>query len=62
MLRYISSLERNRKLFKQIFPLELLSPFMDVGHFIKPLKAYMETLKVFNKLDDGKVVGIEDEY
>ena len=29
---------------------------------MKPLKDYMEVLKVFDKLDNSKVVAIEDEY
>jgi NIMA (never in mitosis gene a)-related kinase len=44
LLRYVSSLERNRKIFKQIFPNELLMPFIDVGHFVKPLKNYTSVL------------------
>ena len=44
LLRYVSSLERNRKIFKQIFPNELLMPFIDVGHFVKPLKSYIKNL------------------
>lgn len=42
--------------------MELLAPFIDVGHFIKPLKSYLSTLKVFNSLDNSKVLTIEDEY
>jgi hypothetical protein len=37
-------------------------PFIDVGHFVKPLKSYIKTLEVFNKMDNGKVLSIEDEY
>lgn len=40
--------------------MELLAPFIDVGHFIKPLKSYIPTLKVFNSLDNSKVLMIED--
>ena len=35
-------------------------PFFDVGHFIKPLKAYLPTLEVFNNMDNAKVLNIED--
>lgn len=56
----MSSLERNRKIFKQIFPNELLMPFIDVGHFVKPLKNYTKTLEIFNKMDNAKVLAIED--
>lgn len=37
-------------------------PFLDVGHFVKPLKAYLPALEVFNKMDNSKVLNIEDEY
>lgn len=37
-------------------------PFIDVGHFVKPLKSYTKTLEIFNKMDNAKVLAIEDEY
>jgi NIMA (never in mitosis gene a)-related kinase len=48
LLRYVCSLEKNRKIFKRIFPPELLGPFFDIGHFVKPPEAYLKTLKAFN--------------
>ncbi len=35
LLRYNCSLERNRKVYKRIFPPQLLGAFIDVGHFVK---------------------------
>lgn len=51
----MSSLEKNRKIFKRIFPPELLGPFFDIGHFVKPPEAYLKLLKVFNELDSGVI-------
>lgn len=42
--------------------MELLAPFVDIGHFIKSLKPYLPTLKIFNNLDNSKILTIEDEY
>jgi NIMA (never in mitosis gene a)-related kinase len=62
LLRYVCSLEKNRKIFKRIFPSELLGPFFDIGHFVKPPEAYLKTLKAFNELESAKVEAIEDEF
>ncbi len=58
LLRYVCSLEKNRKIFKRIFPPQLLGPFFDIGHFVKPPQAYLKTLKAFNTLDNSKVLAI----
>ena len=55
-------MEKNRKIYKKIFPPELLGRFIDIGHFIKAFDSYKECLKVFNNLDNSQVLNIEDEY
>ncbi|KAJ3597442.1 hypothetical protein NHX12_000967 [Muraenolepis orangiensis] len=40
MLRFIFSVERNRGLFKRLFPTELFEMFIDVGHYVRDLTAY----------------------
>ncbi|KAG7282952.1 hypothetical protein CRUP_028469 [Coryphaenoides rupestris] len=40
MLRFVFSVERNRSLFRRLFPTELFEIFIDVGHYVRDLTAY----------------------
>ena len=62
LLRYNCSLEKNRKIYKKIFPSQLLGRFIDVGHFVKNYDNYKQCLKAFEELENGQVLNIEDEY
>ncbi|KAI9999845.1 hypothetical protein NQD34_011688 [Periophthalmus magnuspinnatus] len=44
-LRFLFSVERNRHVFKRLFPTDLFELFIDVGHYVRDLTAY-ETLQV----------------
>ncbi|KAI0242212.1 Serine/threonine-protein kinase Nek10 [Lamellibrachia satsuma] len=39
-LRFLFSMERNRKLFKRLFPPHLFEMFIDIGHYQKDIAAY----------------------
>ncbi|XP_078108312.1 serine/threonine-protein kinase Nek10 isoform X2 [Sander vitreus] len=39
-LRFLFSVERNRHLFKRLFPTDLFELFIDVGHYARDLAAY----------------------
>ncbi|XP_034409576.1 serine/threonine-protein kinase Nek10 [Cyclopterus lumpus] len=39
-LRFLFSVERNRHLFKRLFPTDLFELFIDVGHYVRELAAY----------------------
>ena len=39
-LRFLFSMERNRKLFKRLFPPTLFEMFIDIGHYRKDIAAY----------------------
>ncbi|XP_072316847.1 serine/threonine-protein kinase Nek10 [Eucyclogobius newberryi] len=43
-LRFLFSVERNRHLFKRLFPTDLFELFIDIGHYVRDLAAY-ETLR-----------------
>ena len=49
-LRFLFSMERNRRMFKQLFPAELFEMFIDVGHYNKDLKAYKQVVDKLNSL------------
>lgn len=40
LYRYLFSVERNRSLFKKLFPASLFERFIDVGHYTQDLSAY----------------------
>ncbi|XP_042561426.1 serine/threonine-protein kinase Nek10-like [Clupea harengus] len=49
-LRFLFSIERNRHLFKRLFPSDLFEMFIDVGHYIRDITAYQalqEKVSVF---------------
>uniref|UniRef100_UPI0037E7F4D2 serine/threonine-protein kinase Nek10 n=1 Tax=Semicossyphus pulcher TaxID=241346 RepID=UPI0037E7F4D2 len=39
-LRFLFSVERNRHVFKRLFPTDLFEMFIDVGHYVRDLAAY----------------------
>ncbi|XP_043973271.1 serine/threonine-protein kinase Nek10 isoform X1 [Gambusia affinis] len=41
-LRFLFSAERNRFIFKRLFPTDLFESFIDVGHYVRDLTAYEE--------------------
>lgn len=49
VLRFLYSVEKNRKAFKLIFPPEIFGAFIDVGNYNKEFQAYIPLLKKFNK-------------
>lgn len=49
-LRFLFSMERNRHVFKELFPPDLFEKFIDVGHYNKDLKAYKPLVDTLNKL------------
>lgn len=48
-LRFLYSVEKNRKAFKVIFPPNLFGAFIDVGNYNKDFQAYIPLLKKLNK-------------
>ncbi|GFR67424.1 serine/threonine-protein kinase Nek10, partial [Elysia marginata] len=49
-LRFLFSMERNRRLFKQLFPADLFEMFIDVGHYNRELSAYKPLADKINSL------------
>ena len=48
-LRFLYSVDKNRKSFKVIFPPNLFGAFIDVGNYNKDFQAYIPLLKKLNK-------------
>jgi NIMA (never in mitosis gene a)-related kinase len=48
-LRFLYSMEKNRKAFKVIFPPNVFGEFIDVGNYNKDFQAYIPLLKRINK-------------
>lgn len=49
-LRFLFSMERNRRLFKRLFPADVFTVFIDVGHYNKDLRAYKPLVEKINSL------------
>lgn len=49
MLRFLYSVEKNRKAFKVVFPANIFGAFIDVGNYNKDFQAYIPMLKRLNK-------------
>jgi len=49
-LRYVYSVERNRKVFKRLFPPDLFAAFIDVGHYESDIEHYHELDRRFRQL------------
>ncbi|XP_058585671.1 serine/threonine-protein kinase Nek10 isoform X4 [Neofelis nebulosa] len=49
-LRFLFSMERNRPLFKRLFPTDLFEIFIDIGHYVRDISAYEELVSKLNLL------------
>ncbi|XP_036365614.1 serine/threonine-protein kinase Nek10 isoform X3 [Octopus sinensis] len=58
-LRFLFSVERNRRLFKRLLPAELYEMFIDVGHYNKKLDNYEFLGKKINNLPPETIADIK---
>lgn len=49
-MRFLFSVERNRKLFKRIFPADFFAAFIDIGHYVWDSKPYHALTQLYNEL------------
>ena len=49
-LRFLFSMERNRRLFKRLFPPDLFEMFIDIGHYKRELEAYHSLVEKINTI------------
>ncbi|KAF5840663.1 hypothetical protein DUNSADRAFT_15906 [Dunaliella salina] len=57
-LRFLFSMERNRKVFKRLFPPDLFAAFIDVGHYTANLNAYAQLVSIFDDLSEKQRAGV----
>ncbi|VDL66345.1 unnamed protein product, partial [Nippostrongylus brasiliensis] len=50
VLRILFSLERNRALFKKVFPAPFFEQFIDIGHYVQDLSAYRPLVTEYTKI------------
>lgn len=50
LLRFLFSIEKNRKIFKVLFPPKLLGIFIDIGNFVKNYLKYKNLADSFNQI------------
>ncbi|XP_056007896.1 serine/threonine-protein kinase Nek10-like isoform X2 [Ostrea edulis] len=49
-LRFLFSMERNRRLFKRLFPVDLFEMFINIGHYKQDLNEYKPLVEKINRL------------
>ncbi|XP_046956267.1 serine/threonine-protein kinase Nek10 isoform X3 [Lynx rufus] len=59
-LRFLFSMERNRPLFKRLFPTDLFEIFIDIGHYVRDISAYEELVSKLNLLVDDELKQIAE--
>ncbi|KAE8596739.1 hypothetical protein XENTR_v10016225 [Xenopus tropicalis] len=59
-LRFLFSMERNRDLFKRFFPPNLFEVFIDIGHYIRDIKAYEDLVLKLNSVMEAELKQIAD--
>uniref|UniRef100_A0A8C8S6B7 Serine/threonine-protein kinase Nek10 n=1 Tax=Pelusios castaneus TaxID=367368 RepID=A0A8C8S6B7_9SAUR len=59
-LRFLFSMERNRHLFKRLFPSELFEIFIDVGHYVRNISRYEELVSKLNSLLEDELKQIAE--
>ncbi|XP_057280853.1 serine/threonine-protein kinase Nek10 [Pezoporus wallicus] len=53
-LRFLFSMERNRHIFKRLFPTDLFENFIDIGHYVRDISAYEELVSKLNLLKEDE--------
>jgi NIMA (never in mitosis gene a)-related kinase len=53
-------MERNRRLFKKLFPAELYTMFIDIGHYNRELSAYKPLVQHINSLNMDVIDSIRE--
>uniref|UniRef100_A0A8C6IN90 Uncharacterized protein n=1 Tax=Melopsittacus undulatus TaxID=13146 RepID=A0A8C6IN90_MELUD len=53
-LRFLFSMERNRHIFKRLFPTDLFEIFIDIGHYVRDISAYEELVSKLNLLKEDE--------
>ncbi|XP_036394617.1 serine/threonine-protein kinase Nek10 [Megalops cyprinoides] len=59
-LRFLFSRERNRHLFKRLFPSELFAMFIDVGHYVRDITAYEVLQERVSLLSDEELSSLKE--
>ncbi|KAM4856027.1 serine/threonine-protein kinase Nek10 isoform X3 [Urocitellus parryii] len=59
-LRFLFSMERNRPLFKRLFPTDLFEMFIDIGHYVRDISAYGELVSKLNLLVEDELKQIAE--
>nr|XP_028699456.1 serine/threonine-protein kinase Nek10 isoform X5 [Macaca mulatta] len=59
-LRFLFSMERNRPLFKRVFPTDLFEIFIDIGHYVRDISAYEELVSKLNLLVEDELKQIAE--
>ena len=62
-LRYLFSLERNRKPLKQLFPIHLFEDFINIGHYVHDLSLYDKLIQSLHEIstEEKKLLAINQE-
>ncbi|XP_069716167.1 serine/threonine-protein kinase Nek10-like [Phaenicophaeus curvirostris] len=59
-LRFLFSMERNRHIFKRLFPADLFEIFIDIGHYVRDIGAYEELVSKLNLLKGDELKQIAE--
>ena len=59
-IRFLYSVERNRKYFRKVFPPQIFASFIDIGNYVKGVSNYQSTLKLINSLGQDDVENIKE--
>ncbi|XP_010157074.1 PREDICTED: serine/threonine-protein kinase Nek10-like, partial [Eurypyga helias] len=59
-LRFLFSMERNRHIFKRLFPTGLFEIFIDIGHYVRDISAYEELVSKLNLLKEDELKQIAE--
>ncbi|NXA39812.1 NEK10 kinase, partial [Eudromia elegans] len=59
-LRFLFSMERNRHLFRRLFPTDLFEIFIDIGHYVRDISAYEELVSKLNLLKGDELKQIAE--
>lgn len=59
-LRFVFSTERNRKIFRRLFPPDLFAAFIDLGHYARDLERYVPLARQLGRLSSETRVRMQE--
>jgi len=61
-LRFLFAVERNRKIFKEAFSADVMTPFVDIGNYVWHAEAYQQFVNLVGSLPERETSQLHEDF